>query len=134
MKHKLYILVSISLIFFLKGNSQDIHFSQYLQAPLLINPATAGMSVGKHRANLNYKSQWNALGSLYKTMAASYDTRILNSDNAKGGYLGVGVSVFNDKAGDANMAHLQGNLALSAVVKIKEFNTLSIALQGGFCQ
>lgn len=134
MKNRLFILVSISLIFFLKGNSQDIHFSQYLQAPLLINPATAGMSVGKHRANLNYKSQWSALGSLYKTMAASYDTRILKANNSKGGYLGIGLSIFNDKAGDANMAHLQGNLALSAVVKFKEYSTLSIALQGGFCQ
>ncbi|MFH1322164.1 MAG: type IX secretion system membrane protein PorP/SprF [Bacteroidota bacterium] len=38
--------------------SQDIHFSQFYQTPLIINPALTGSFNGQVRVLMNYKDQW----------------------------------------------------------------------------
>lgn len=113
---------------------QDVHFSQYAQAPLLINPALTGMIDGNHRLICNYKSQWTSVGSPYKTMAFSYDTHILQNRTANGNCIGLGLVVFKDKAGDSQLQQTQLNASLSGIMKIDEKNTLSVGLQLGYAQ
>src|ERR1700741_4799335 len=94
-------LIALSSVFALGLNAQDIHFSQFNEAPLLINPANTGLFNGYSRANLNYRNQWSSAGSPFKTIAASFDAEI-GLKKAKGAYLGLGGFVFQDKAGAAN--------------------------------
>lgn len=113
---------------------QDVHFSQYTQAPLLINPALTGMMDGNHRVLLNYKSQWTSLGAPYKTMGFSYDTHILQNTTRSGSYLGIGLLAFKDQAGDSKLGQTQVNASLSGVIKVNEINALSLGIQCGYAQ
>ncbi|MGZ3910129.1 MAG: type IX secretion system membrane protein PorP/SprF, partial [Flavisolibacter sp.] len=38
---------------------QDIHFSQFFEAPLLRNPSLAGIFTGDIRVQAVYRDQWN---------------------------------------------------------------------------
>jgi type IX secretion system PorP/SprF family membrane protein len=120
-------------ILFLGANSlfaQDIHFSQFDETPLLLNPANAG---AHHDVCVigNYKNQWKAVGSPYKTFAVSADVKLLKKKNHQ---MGLGIDFFNDKAGDANMGTSQGNVSLSAIININKKSLISAGLMGGFTQ
>jgi len=40
-------------------SAQDLHFSQFMQTPLLINPAHTGfIPDGDYRVGVNYRNQW----------------------------------------------------------------------------
>src|SRR5256885_816513 len=41
--------------------AQDIHFSQFFEAPLLRNPSLAGLFEGDFRTQAVYRDQWNSI-------------------------------------------------------------------------
>jgi len=120
-------------VFLISSLSQDIHFSQFYQTPLLINPALTGAFNGDQRAFINYKDQWRSIGTPYKTGLASFDMPLLKQKWEKS-YLGAGLVVFNDRAGDANLSLTQVNLSVSSILSLNEDNKISLGLQGGFAQ
>lgn len=131
---------SFKILFFVAVNSlallsysQDWHFSQFNEAPLLVNPAAAGSYTGDYRANLNYKNQWASIGNSYKSMAASYDMPLLRNYH---GYkmTGIGVSFLRDKAGKSEYGFTQANLSLSQSVAVGKFQEMSIGLSFGYGQ
>lgn len=114
-------------------SAQDIHFSQFDQTPQLINPATTGVFYGKYRAFLNHKSQWTSLGSPYQTTGGSAEMAFFR-DVWSGAYLGVGLNVFNDVAGDSKFGMFAANLSVSGVLQLDRSNMLSVGIQGGVRQ
>jgi type IX secretion system PorP/SprF family membrane protein len=130
MKKHLYIIaIFISLL----GFSQDIHFSQIQESPLWLNPANAGFMNGYFRAIANYRNQWASMGNAYQTMAISVDASTLKTKKNKA-YLGIGLFVFNDKAGVAKMGTTQGQLHLNAIIKTGKKSKLGGAVYVGFNQ
>lgn len=112
---------------------QDIHFSQYNLTPLLINPAQAG-AYKKFQAIVNYKNQWTSISpDSYKTMMLSCDGRLMQG-KWKSKWLGTGVTVSNDKAGEGNMNTMQANLFLGYHLQLDDKNILGASLSGGFSQ
>ena len=80
--------------------SQDLHFSQFFNSPLLINPANTGfIPDGDYRLGVNYRNQWASVSAFpYKTMSAFGDFQTMqNSDNT--GWLGLGGVILRDVAG-----------------------------------
>ena len=66
----LYILSVGFLVCLFDANAQDLHFSQYFNAPILVNPANTGFNPDNdYRIGGNYRNQWSAVGSPYKTMS-----------------------------------------------------------------
>ena len=66
-----FILLSVFLVQVQQAYAQGMHFSQYYNAPLLINPAnTALMSDHDYRMGANYRSQWTKVPVPYKTFSA----------------------------------------------------------------
>ncbi len=47
--------------------AQDIHFSQFFEAPLLRNPSLAGIYTGDIRVQGVYRDQWNSVTNAYRT-------------------------------------------------------------------
>ena len=47
--------------------AQDIHFSQFYEAPLLRNPSLAGIFTGDVRAQIVYRDQWNSVTNAFKS-------------------------------------------------------------------
>lgn len=121
------------LLFAISAFGQDIHFSQFNEAPLLMNPALTGFFDGSHRIGLNYKNQWSAIGNGYTTYALGYDATI-NKDNSQSGFLAIGMAVFNDVAGDLKFGTLTGQLNIAYHLKINDEQMLSAGLYGGFGQ
>mgnify|MGYP006085037405 FL=1 len=128
MKKLIILFLTLSNLSF----GQDIHFSQYQENPLLVNPANAGLNKDL-RAIINYRNQWKSVGAPFQTMAMSFDM-ITSKDPSKFAAIGVGFNLFNDKAGDANLSHTQGNLSISSILRLDNKNKLSVGIQAGFGQ
>lgn len=127
------ILLLLFIISELPATGQDLHFSRFYHSPLTLNPALTGALNGSQRLNINYKSQWKSLGTAYKTTAISYDATLLKR-KWPGSYLGAGISVFNDKAGDSKLSLLNCSASLSGIVALNDFNRLSTGMQVGYYQ
>ena len=120
-------------IFAFSAKAQDIHFSQYYNSPLQLNPAHAG-GFGKIQAILNYKDQWKSVAGVpFRTYGGSVDCSITRKKWKKS-YMGVGVFFFSDKAGDGSMGTTEGSLSVASFKKLDKRNSLSGGLQFGFAQ
>jgi type IX secretion system PorP/SprF family membrane protein len=109
--------------------AQDLHFSQYFNAPLLINPANTGFEPeADWRAGINYRNQWaGVLNNPYKTMSAWGDAQLFN-ERFENGWVGAGLALLKDEAGsgDLSSTKVYGSLAYHQMLG---YNSL---LSGGF--
>lgn len=117
MKRILLSCFFICLAFLMRA--QDIHFSQFQEAPLSLNPALAGTSPNWGRVDLNYRSQWAAFGKPYNTMGLSLDLPTWSRQKKQKSFLGVGFNVFNDRAGSSNFSKFLAAGDISAIVKTR---------------
>lgn len=113
--------------------AQDVHFSQFFNAPLVVNPANAGDIEGDQRLSLLHREQWRSIGSPFRTDAFSYDVPLLR-DRLGGRYLGVGVSAFSDKAGSTGFGDTQGGLSIAYALRSGANSTLVLGLQSSYGQ
>lgn len=114
------------------ANGQSTHFSQFYATPLLINPASTGLTTGPYRVAASYRSQWNDAGSPYKTMTASGDAKILTDRLTEGNKLGLGLVFVNDQTLEGAV---QGNsIAISTGyhVALDEFQSIGVGFQGSY--
>jgi type IX secretion system PorP/SprF family membrane protein len=125
-----FVFLFFAAAFFSGLRAQDIHFSQFDETPLELNPANTGVHHDV-RMIVNYKNQWKTVGSPYKTFALSGELKLLKQKKHQ---VGIGILFFNDKAGDANMATTQGNLSLSGIININDKSLVSGGLMAGFTQ
>ena len=82
------------------AKAQDLHFSQFMNSPLLTNPANTGfIPDGDYRIGANYRNQWASVTAFpYKTMSVYGDVQVLqNNDNT--GWMGIGAVILRDVAG-----------------------------------
>ncbi|MCE3226697.1 MAG: putative rane protein [Bacteroidetes bacterium] len=123
-----------SLLFFVatSGNlkSQDIHFSQVLEAPLFLSPANTGFFNGYFRASANYRNQWAPMGKPYQTIGVALDGGLFKTKKRKA-FVGLGLTVFNDKAGSANLQKTNALLNVSGILKLSKRSVMSVGLSGG---
>ena len=97
--------------------AQDIHFSQYDNSPLNLDPALAGHFDGDYRFVLNHRNQWASVTVPYKTFSGFFDTKI-PFEKLKKGTFGAGIILNNDKAGDSQLGIFQANVLLSYTQKM----------------
>ena len=128
-KYLLIIAASLATTLF----AQDIHFSQIQESPLWLNPANAGFFNGYFRAIANYRNQWASMGNAFQTMAISVDGAALKTRKKKS-YLGVGLFIFNDKAGVAKIGSTQVQFHLNAIIKTSKKSKLAGAAYLGYIQ
>jgi type IX secretion system PorP/SprF family membrane protein len=128
------ILILVTMLFatmFVKA--QDIHFSQFNAAPLLLNPAFTGVNGCDYRFAANYRTQWGGIAP-FRTVAASYDMAIAKKKTkSKGNFGGVGISFFSDRAGDLALSTNQVNISASYTMMLNKKGSQSITagLYGG---
>jgi type IX secretion system PorP/SprF family membrane protein len=112
----------------LQAWGQDLHFSQYYNAPMLVNPANTGFNPDfDFRAGVNYRSQWASVGSPYKTMSAWGDVKLLGN-RIENGWVGLGGMLWKDQAGSGSLTGTTGLISL-AYHQMLGYNSL---LSGGF--
>lgn len=80
--------------------SQDIHFSQFFEAPLLRNPSLAGIFNGDIRVQGVYRNQWSSVTVPYKT--GSFNMEFKKHVGSENDFITTGLQVVYDKAGTTN--------------------------------
>lgn len=132
-KHIGWVVLSIGMMVCLQGLGQDVHFSQFYNIPLVVNPAMTGAFNGDQRVALNYKDQWKNIGSPYRTFALSFDMGLMKK-KWKSGSLGAGLLAYKDVAGSAKFATTQVSGSVSSFISLGENHKVSAGLQGGLQQ
>lgn len=130
---KRYTLIILMLFVVLEAKSQDIHFTQIINTPMLINPANTGAFDAEHRVFGNYKSQWRNISKSYLTYGLSYDMSILKK-HLRGGKLGIGIQFFHDRAGINMFTQTYATLSLAYHLKVNRSNFISTGIQAGINQ
>ncbi len=128
------IIIGIILLHSLLYNNsyaQDLHFSQFINAPLLTNPANTGFIPNSdYRIAGNFRQQWTSVPVPYKTFSAWGDAQVFRNkyENA---WLGLGGIILTDQAGRGG---LQSNKIYSSVAYHQMLglgSLLSIGFQAG---
>lgn len=129
-KRIVFVIIAVSC--FQDISAQDLHFSQYYNTPLAINPAQTGVFRGSIRGIASYRDQWNSLAP-FKTYGLSIDAGIMKR-KLNNAFIGVGLNVYQDEAGDSKLSTTQVNLSLASVIAINNRNSVSAGIQGGLVQ
>ena len=129
---KQYIAIPLLLIGLISFG-QDIHFSQFMNSSFLYNPGNTGLINGRHRALLNYRSQWGGVAIPYNTYSFTYDTKAFTKETNRA-KMGIGLGAYKDVAGDTEFGTTSILLSASSILKLDETHTLSVGLQGGMMQ
>src|SRR6266404_1691947 len=97
-------LVSCFLCLTPPAFGQDLHFSQFMNSPLLTNPANTGfIPQADYRLGMNYRNQWSAIMAVpYKTMSAFGDVQVFRN-RIETGWMGLGGVILHDVAGSGNL-------------------------------
>src|SRR5690349_15199695 len=97
--HIKFLMITLSFFLFGSAMSQDIHFSQFFETPLLRNPGLAGIFTGDYRLQMVYRDQWRSVTDGYKTgsLNGEYKLPVGKADD----FLTVGGQVLFDRAGTA---------------------------------
>ena len=135
--YKLYLYLLGFVFLFASANplnAQDIHYSQFNNSPVTLNPGLTGAFNGDLRFVSNYKPQWNAVPVSYLQLTTAIDTRFFNKDNY--GPLAVGLSFDYDQAGDSRLTFFQISMSGSYSINFdkKRRNYLTLGVTGSAVQ
>jgi type IX secretion system PorP/SprF family membrane protein len=107
--------------------AQDIHFSQFYAAPLLVNPANTGMSGKDIRVANIYRNQWAKIGIPYETIITSVDKEI----TIAGRSFGLGGLFLHDQSSSYKLQadEFMLSISYSTIINNQQF---TFGLQPGF--
>ena len=114
--------------------SQDIHFSQFFEAPLLRNPSLAGIFSGDIRVQAVYRDQWNSITTAYKTASINGEYKMpIGKGND---FVTAGLQFLQDRAGTVSWVTTHVLPALNYHKSLSEERTkyLSVGFMGGWVQ
>ncbi len=108
--------------------AQDMHFSQYFNNPLFVNPAHAGNGINYVRASLFYRNQWNTVASPFRSYSLAVDKAVRR--------FGFGALAANNSAGQDGISQLNilGNLTYIQSLGEAKTNKIALGIQFGIIQ
>ncbi len=116
------LLVSIFILWVSSLHAQnDPLYAQYLNNPLLINPAYTGLN-NNFNTSVTYRKQWAGFDGSPSTANVTAHTSVLNNK------MGIGFMLLQDKIGNSNNTEIQGSYAYKIGFGEKY---LSFGLQAG---
>lgn len=105
---------------------QDLQFSQFWNAPLVVNPANTGfLPDADYRLGANYRNQWSSIMSVpYQTMSVFGDAQVFRNkfDN---GWVGLGGLLLRDVAGSGSLTstEMYGSVAYHQMLGLSSLLT-----------
>jgi type IX secretion system PorP/SprF family membrane protein len=115
-----------------KGYAQDLHFTQYYNTPMLLNPAnTALMSEDNFRIGAIFRNQWATIPVPYNSTSIFTDFQLIRNPD-RNNWLGIGLAVYNDKAGDGNLSLFNAGGSVAYHLQIGEGKMLSAGISGAY--
>lgn len=124
-------LLAFSFFIAVSSFAQDIHFSQFFEAPLWRNPSLAGIFTGDIRVQAVYRDQWNSVTDAYKTgsLNAEYKMPIGKAND----FITAGIEALYDRAGTISWVSTQILPALNyhKSLSVDRNSYLSLGFMGG---
>ena len=114
--------------------AQDVHFSQFFEAPLLRNPSLAGIFSGDVRVQGVYRTQWQSVTVPYVTQSINAEYKMpLGSSND---FLTLGMQILHDKAGTTALTTTNVYPAVNyhKALSADKSTYLSMGFMGGYVQ
>lgn len=108
--------------------AQDVHFSQFHNAPQLLNPALTAAYAPDHRIAAQYRTQWSAVPVPYETLTADYSRKVSLPFGEAGHHLGVGGNFLYDQAGDGQLSWLQIALRAAFHLQLRDGHQVSAGI------
>lgn len=132
---KIFYITLLILAASLASTGQDIHFSQFFNTPLPVNPALTGFMKQDIRLNAIYRNQWRQANATFSTIAFGADVNLL-PPVLKGDKIGVGILVFRDQMGNETFTNnsVYGSLSYIKTLDPQKRHKLSIGTQFGMVQ
>lgn len=109
MRNWIYILLLCPFL----GVSQDIHFSQWYNNPLFLNPANAGQFDGDYRITAHQREQWVSVSVPFSSTSVAFDMPYKS--------WGFGAQLFRDQSGSSNLSLTQLSFSLARFVESWSF-------------
>lgn len=134
------VIALLIIVMSLNVKSQDIHFSQYEQIPLLLNPAMTGVYKGDLRAFMNYKEQWSSFqDGKYETFLGSVEMKVLREGRkggfiSEGDFLAAGLVLYSDKTAYNALKNTKVSLSIASNKILSARHSLTAGLQAGYSQ
>lgn len=133
MKKHAMVLMLLACLATVRSMAQDIHFSQFFEAPLYRNPALAGIVDADYRIQTVFRSQWNSIANAYKTTSlnAEYKVPVKGDD-----FITLAMQFFHDKAGSIDMTttHMLPAINYHKSLNSERSTYLSLGFMGGLVQ
>lgn len=114
--------------------AQDIHFSQFFEAPLWRNPSLSGIFTGDVRVQAVYRDQWNSVTDAYRTGSVNAEYKMpvgkLND------FVTIGIQALYDRAGTIGWTstHVLPALNYHKSLSGEKNRYLSLGFMGGLVQ
>lgn len=130
---KMGVLLAISLSQW-AVKAQDIHFSQFSEAPLWRNPSLAGIFTGDVRVQAVYRDQWNSVTNAYRTGSVNAEYKL--PVGKVNDFVTVGMQVLYDRAGTIGWTstHVLPALNYHKSLSTQNNRYLSLGFMGGLVQ
>jgi type IX secretion system PorP/SprF family membrane protein len=130
----LLLFFAASLLTSRSAIAQGIHFSQYNNAPMLLNPANTGLLPSDdYRIGISHRNQWSTVPVPFKTSSAFADFGLMRFRN-KTNWLGLGLAIFDDRVGDGNLSLTRGELFIAYHILLNEKHAISAGGSFGYAQ
>jgi type IX secretion system PorP/SprF family membrane protein len=136
MKNDVHIILCciLTLLTIVQAKSQDIHFSQFFETPLLRNPSLAGLFAGDVRLQTVYRTQWQSITVPYQTVSLNgeYKLPVGKSED----FITLGAQVLYDKAGSIAITatHILPAVNYHKSLSQERNMYLSLGFMGGIVQ
>lgn len=126
---KIFFIICASIIVVQKNYAQDLHFSQFFNNPLLVNPANTGfIPDADYRLGASYRNQYsNIMQVPYQTMSIYGDAQVFRN-KIQTGWMGLGGVLEHDVAGSGSLT----STVIYASVAYHQMLGLSSLLTVGF--
>ena len=134
LNHNRTVLIGLFLCAMVNGSAQDIHFSQFFEAPLLRNPSLAGIYTGDIRIQAVYRDQWNSVTNAYKT--GSLNGEIKLPVGKSNDFVTAGLQLLYDRAGTIGWTstHVLPAINYHKSLSDEHNRYLSLGFMGGWVQ
>ncbi len=128
MKKYLIIFTLSFFMFSIPGKGQDIHFSKFFSAPLILNPANTTNYHGNWNVISNFRNQETDNGNSYITSTFAFDFPVyIKNERA-----GIGLIWINDKSSNNTLSVNKIYVSTAYFIKISKKSYLHMGLQAGY--
>jgi type IX secretion system PorP/SprF family membrane protein len=114
--------------------AQDIHFSQFGNTPLNLNPGLAGVFGGDMRVVANARSQWRAVRVPYTTFSGSVENKVYWAKGKYDRFLTGSLLINYDQQGSLQLTSLQIGIPISVTLPIAKTAFITLGATPAFGQ